>query len=144
MLEQLQDGRIACPPATEAVALQRTIAPGSSEDEQLNRIGQMLGDVGRDAAAKQLSHGSALRRADHEEIDSHRSGKIDNRCRSVLAHGIKRDYVDAALAAEFEHRTHDGVCFGIILPFGSAKLCAGCCEVNGHLLDVEHKERGLA
>src|SRR5260370_19806357 len=29
-------------------------------------------------------------------------------------------------------------------PFGAAKSCAGCREVNGYLLDVEHKERGLA
>ena len=45
---------------------------------------------------------------------------------------------------EFQHRAHDGVRFRIILPFGAAKACAGCREVNSHLLDVEHKECGLA
>ena len=58
----------------------------------------MLRDVRRDAATKQLGHGRALRRADHQKIDSHRRGKIDNRRGSVLAHGVKRDYVDVALA----------------------------------------------
>src|SRR5438034_7067819 len=88
-----------------------------SEDEELNRVGQMLSDVGCDTAAKQLGHGRSLRCTNNEEIDPHGRSKIDDRSGSVLTHGVKRNYVDATLAPEFEHRTHDGVRFGIILPF---------------------------
>src|SRR6059058_4698073 len=91
----------------------------------------MLGHVGRDAAAKQFGHGRSLRWPDNEEVDSHRSCKIDNRRGGILAHGVKRDYVDATLAPEFEHRTHDGVRFRIILPFRPAQWCAG---LNGRMI----------
>ena len=121
-----------------------TIFTGSSKDEQVNRFRQLLGHVGRDAAAKQLGHRRSLRCPDDEEVYSHCSCKIDNGRGGVLAHGVKRNYVDATLAPEFEHRAHDGVRFRIILPFGATKRYAGCGVVNGHLLDIEHKESGLA
>ena len=60
----------------------------------------MLGHVCGNATAEELHHRRSLRCTDDEEIHAHRCGKIDNCRGGVLAYGVKRNHVDAALAPE--------------------------------------------
>src|SRR5882762_819617 len=57
-------------------------------DDELDGVWQLLRDVGSDATTKKVGKGSPLRRADHEKIDTHGGGKIENGCGSVFTHRI--------------------------------------------------------
>ena len=57
----------------------------------------MLSHVCGNATAEELHHRRSLRGTDDEEIHAHRCGKIDNCRGGVLAYGVKRNHVDAAL-----------------------------------------------
>src|SRR6266513_449292 len=101
-----------------------------SVNDQVNGVGQMLSHVCRNATAEKLHHGRTLGGADDEVINAHRCGKIDNCRGGVLAYGIKRNHVHAALAPELAHRAHDSICFRVILPVGAAGPCTGRRVIN--------------
>src|ERR1051325_1822298 len=115
-----------------------------SEDEQLDRFGQLLGDVGGDAAAKELSHGGALRGADNEKVDAESGGEIENGCDRVLAHRVERQNGNTAFAAKLEHGRHDGGGLRIIVPLQASWRGRPARVKDGNLLYIEHIQSGVA
>src|SRR5262249_20321745 len=99
----------------------------------------MLRDVRGYTAAEQLRHRRTLGSANDEKIDAHSCCEIDNCRGSVLAYGVKRNYVDAALGPKFAHRAHDSICFRVVLPVGTAEPCARCRVINSDFFNIEHK-----
>ena len=104
----------------------------------------MLGHVRGNTTAEELHHRRTLRGTYDEEIHAHCCSEIDNCRGGVLAYGVKRNHVDAALGPELTHRAHDSICFRVVLPVGAAKRRASCRVINSDFFNIEHKQHGFA
>src|SRR5436853_6111418 len=82
--------------------------------------------------------------SEHEIVDAHGRGEIENGCSGVFAHRVNRLHTTAAFGTEFEHERHNGVGFGIVLPARATEGSWATGIVNGDLFDKENAERCLS
>src|SRR5205823_3427650 len=111
-----------------------------TEDQQLNRIWQLLGNIRGHAATEEIGKGGPLRRTDDEKIDAHGGGKIDNRRGGILAHRINRHDADITVGSKFKHERHDGVRLRVVLPACATESGRTAGIINGDLFDIKHTE----
>src|SRR5207245_8941905 len=78
--------------------------PVLSENDELNRVRQLLRHARGDAATEQFGHGSTLRCADHKKIDSERGGKLEDGRSCIFAYGVNGKHANVAVRAELAHQ----------------------------------------